>query len=170
MSDSSFDQAGRDEGELRKEAALESLAERRELFVLKGRRALLRRLLDVGTATADNVRDAVELPPGIGPKCFGSVPGPLAKAGIIAAAGFTQTSRPTAHARPVTVWELLDRVKAERWLLANPDRGDDCHDGDQGLLFPIKPKTPNNEPGATVAAVAPGMEDSQCRANLCQTF
>ncbi|HVA50201.1 MAG TPA: hypothetical protein VNH11_27830 [Pirellulales bacterium] len=167
MSDAIQDR-DRDEGERRKQAALDSLAERREVDVLRGRRALLRRLLDVGTATADDVRDAVTLPRAINPKLFGSVPLVLVKAGVIEHDGFAVTCRPQAHARPISRWRLSDRGKAERWLLANPDRDDDCQDGDQGLLFPIKPKpkTPNNEPGATVAAVAPGMEDSQWLVNL----
>ena len=145
-------------GEGRRDEALATLAEKRELYVLRGRRALLAALLAHGTATADDVRAAVELPPGIDPKCFGAVATPLAKAGIIEREGFAQTSRPTAHARPVSIWKLADHGKAERWLLDNPDRGDDDHDGEQGLSFPVYPKSPNNEPGATAATVAPGME------------
>ena len=64
---------------------------------------------------------AVEVPAGINPKLYGAVPGPLARAGIIAADGFTKTSRPTAHARPITGWQLANRQKAERWLEVNSD-------------------------------------------------
>ncbi|MCQ8205440.1 hypothetical protein NP569_24435, partial [Vibrio parahaemolyticus] len=57
-------------------------------------------LLAAGTATADDVRDAVELPPGVDPRCLGAVPGELADAGIIRATGYVRTTRPAAHARP----------------------------------------------------------------------
>ncbi len=55
------------EGERRKRDALAMLDARRQVYVNRGRRALLRRLLDAGSATADDVRAAVELPAGIGP-------------------------------------------------------------------------------------------------------
>lgn len=147
------------EGQRLKADALLTLAERREVYVNRGRRALLQTALAVGAASADDVRELVELPPGINAKCLGAVPGPLARAGIIRADGFDKTCRPIGHARPVTVWALADREKASRWLAAHPDLpdpGDDDHAaGSQSLLFPIQP---TNEPGATVAAVAPGME------------
>lgn len=112
------------EGERRKAEAHALLEAWREVFVNRGRRALLLKLLSNGTATADDVRSAVELPAGVGPKCFGSVPGQLARAGIIEHAGFVTTARPTAHARPVSVWQLRDRVAALAWLDAHPDRPD----------------------------------------------
>ena len=69
-------------GERRKLEAHALLASRREVYVLRGRRALLTVLLARGTATADDVR-AVELPGGLNPTAFGVVPGHLARAGII---------------------------------------------------------------------------------------
>ena len=59
------------DGERRRDTALALLAERRAAVVCCGQRALLICLLDTGTATADDVRAAVELPPGIGPRCYG---------------------------------------------------------------------------------------------------
>jgi hypothetical protein len=51
------------EGERRKADALTLLQAQREVFVRRGRRALLEAMLDGdGTATADDVRDAVKLP------------------------------------------------------------------------------------------------------------
>ncbi|MEE9293833.1 MAG: hypothetical protein V3W34_02560, partial [Phycisphaerae bacterium] len=82
------------EGERRKLDAHQTLDARRALIILRGRRALLRRLIDVGRATADDVRDAVELPGGIDPVCFGVVPGLLASAGIIWSDGFQRSRRP----------------------------------------------------------------------------
>jgi hypothetical protein len=112
------------EGERRKLEAHEQLEARRELHILRGRRALLQRLLDVGEATADDVRRAVELPAEVNPVCLGAVPAPLAYAGIIERAGYAVTSRAEAHARPVSRWRLVDRAAAIRWLDAHPDRAD----------------------------------------------
>lgn len=112
------------EGECRKERKLSVLAARRELYVTRGRRALLSKLLETGIGTMDDVRDAVPLPDGLDPKLFGAVPSGLAFAGIIVADGFRKTSRPKAHARPVTVWRLVDRAKAAQWLIDHPDRFD----------------------------------------------
>ncbi len=117
---------GRREGEHRKRCKLTALEARREWFVLRGRRALLRCLLDVGVASMDDVRDVVTLPADIDPKLFGSVPSMLAIAGIIFADGFVKSSRPKAHARPLTVWRLVDREAAEQWLTEHIDNPDDA--------------------------------------------
>jgi hypothetical protein len=109
------------EGERRQRAALDLLAVRREALVRRGRRALLLRLLAAGAATADDVRVAVELPPGVGPRLFGAVPGKLAGDGIIQPAGYAATGRPQAHARPISVWALADRAAALDWLHDHPD-------------------------------------------------
>ena len=113
--------AGGETGKLAAHALLEA---RREVYILRGRRALLLRLLDAGEATADDVRDAVALPAGIDPKVFGVVPGLLAKARIIERAGYAESRRPDAHARPLSIWRLTDRVGALAWLDAHPDRPD----------------------------------------------
>ncbi len=120
------------EGARRKLSAHSLLAARRELYVLRGRRALLAALLDRGEATADDVRRAVALPDGIDPVCLGTVPGELARAGIIARIGFATTARPEAHARPVSVWRLADRAAALAWLAAHPDRPDPAERGAGG--------------------------------------
>lgn len=112
------------DGAARRDNALAMLAAERELYVLRGRRALLTALLANGTATGPDVRAAVELPPAINPRCFGAVAPPLAKARFIERAAYAATARPEAHARPVGVWRLADRAAAERWLAAHPDRPD----------------------------------------------
>jgi hypothetical protein len=117
------------EGERRKLAAHALLSARRELYVLRGRRALLAALLDRAEATTDDVRRAVTLPDGIDPVCFGTVPGELARAGIVERARFAKTARPEAHARPVSVWRLRDRAVALAWLAAHPDRPDPAECG-----------------------------------------
>lgn len=144
--------AGRSNGERRKDYAHALLAAQRALYVLRGRRALLSALLCSGTASADDVRDAVELPAGLSPKFFGVVPGPLAIARIIRRVGFTSTSRPTAHARPVSVWELVDAAKATAWLDEHPDPGDPPAAVQQSL-WPGGP--PENGTGPTAATVEP---------------
>ena len=114
-----------DAGEDRRDAALTLLRQRRGSLVRRGQHALLRQLLATGTATADDVRAVVELPPNISPKLFGAVPGPLAEAGIIMAAGYVPTTRAKLHARPVMLWRLADQTRAIAWLDANPE----IHDG-----------------------------------------
>jgi hypothetical protein len=113
---------GAGEGEVLKVDALALLEAQREVFVRRGRRALLRAMLDGdGTATTDDVRAVVELPPGIDPKLFGPVPHRLAYDRIIRNAGRVKTARAVAHGRYVELWELADRDKALAWLAAHPD-------------------------------------------------
>lgn len=111
---------GISEGERLKDVALSLLSARREALIRLGRRALLNTLLERGTATADDVRAAVEVPEGVDPKALGAVPGELATAGIIRRDGYVRTCRPEAHARPVSIWRMADASKAERWLATHP--------------------------------------------------
>jgi len=126
------------EGERRKLDVHQLLEARREVFVNRGRRALLTALLYRGFATADDVRDAVPLPKGVNPKLFGVVPGPLARAGIVERIGFAASARADAHAQPVSVWRVKDRTAALAQLRDHPDRPDraPCDDSrGQGMLF-----------------------------------
>ncbi len=107
---------GEPTGEERKKAALAELEELRRDVVMRARRALLLHLLVHGTATADDVRDLVELPDGISPTCLGAVPGALARAGIIRRAGYAPSQRPERHAAPTAVWELVNGTAAEVWV------------------------------------------------------
>jgi hypothetical protein len=143
------------EAERRKAEALALMEARREIFVRRGRRALLDALLRSGTATADDVRAAVELPAGMDPRCLGSVPGRLAYDKIIAPAGFVRSTRPEGHARWIGRWELIDRAAAERWLRDHPDlpdpgEPDEARETRQAELFdPQETATPT---GATAGA------------------
>lgn len=117
--------AGRREGERRKNAALDLLAARREVFVRRGQRALLAVLLEgAPTATADDVRAAVELPPDLDPRLLGAVPRTLALAGIVRRVDFQKSCRPERHASFVGLWELADRQAAIEWLARNPEPPD----------------------------------------------
>jgi hypothetical protein len=113
-----------DTGADRRNAALELLRRRRAALVRRGQRALLGQLLAAGTATADDVRAAVELPLDIDPRCMGAVPGELADADIIRPAGYVRTGRPAGHARPVLRWQLANRDAALAWLTTHPDLPD----------------------------------------------
>jgi len=142
------------EAERRKTDALALVEARREVFVRRGRRALLDALLRSGTATADDVR-TVELPPGLDPRFLGAVPGRLAYDGIIAPAGFVRSTRPEGHARWIQIWELSDRAAALQWLTDHPDLPDPGDDGEaadprQAVLFgPQETEAPT---GATAGA------------------
>lgn len=117
--------AGRREGERRKNAALDLLAARRETFVRQGQRALLAALLaGKATATADDVRAAVNLPPDLDPRLLGAVPRTLALAGIVRADGFVKSTRPERHASYLQCWRLLDAAAAQLWLDKNPELPD----------------------------------------------
>jgi hypothetical protein len=147
---------GTAEGERRMADAFAVLAANREAVIRQAQHALLTTLIETGSATADDVKELVELPPGINAKCFGAAPGPLARAKSICADGYAKTCRPEAHARLVTVWRLANPEAAERWLREHPEPLTAAH-ADQGgdaqrCLFPLDPA---NEAGATVAAAAP---------------
>lgn len=111
---------GQDTGAVRKSKALAGLAAGRAPLIRAAQRALLLHLVDNSTATIDDVRDRVALSEGTNPKVFGTIPAALVSAGIIAPAGFIKSRRPESHARPVTVWQLIDRDSALRWLDENP--------------------------------------------------
>lgn len=113
------------EGAARRDDALERHEAHRAGWLRRARRMLLLRLLAGGTATADDVHDICPPPEGIDPTVCGAVPRDLARSGIIARAGYAPSTRPEAHARPITVWRLADRVAAQAWLAAHPaDEGE----------------------------------------------
>ena len=129
---------------------------RRGLIIKLGRRALLKALLLRGYATPDDVRAEVALLPGVNPKVFGKVPEELVKMGIIERVGYRQTDRPVAHTRAVSIWRLVDREAAKRWLAANPALSTGGQSVEtQSLLFPV---FTDNEPGVAAATVTPGVE------------
>lgn len=80
-------------GEQKRDAILDYHGTANAGVLVCGRRAFLAALLAKGEATADDVYAAVDLPAGVDPRCLGAVPGPLARAGIIRAAGFNSSRR-----------------------------------------------------------------------------
>jgi len=109
-------------GQQRKAQALQWFAANRAKHVLLGQRALVLAMFSNPhrTATADQVRAAVVLPPGMNPVLFGRVPGPLATLGLIANVGSVKSQRPERHGAPTILWLLIDEVAAMNWLIANP--------------------------------------------------
>lgn len=107
-------------GSERKAEAHAFLEERRDIHIRRARRAFLEHAIEYGFVTADDVRDAIELPDGLDPKLLGPVPTPFAQAGIVERVGYRNSIREASHARPISVWKLRDRAAAERWLRDNP--------------------------------------------------
>jgi hypothetical protein len=135
-------QAGRADGEQRKADALDRLEARRDSLIRRARRALLTHLLDAGTATADDVADSIGPgDPDIDPRWLGTVPGPLADAGIIRRAGFVTSARPSRHASIISTWELADRAAALAWLARNPELPEP-DDAGATSPTPIEPAAP----------------------------
>ena len=115
------------------------------------------RLLDVGIATADDVAERIgPTDPDIDPRWLGTVPGPLAIAGIIRRVGYTKSARPIRHASVIAVWELADRAAALAWLARHPDLAGARAGDDEGALCPSTPKPPSPTPLA-VALTQPNL-------------
>ena len=109
------------------------------------------RLLEVGTATADDVAERIgPTDPSIDPRWLGTVPGPLAVARIIRRVDYTKSARPIRHASVIAVWELADRAAAIAWLARNPDLPE-AEDGD-GVPCLATPKPPSPAPLAVAVA------------------
>jgi hypothetical protein len=137
--------ASKSDGECRKDAAHALLEARRDLLIRRARRALLLRLLETGSATADNVAERIgPTDPSIDRRWLGSVPGTLAIARIIRRADYTKSTRPIRHASVIAVWQLSDRAAAIAWLARNPGlpEGDD----DDGVPCEATPKPPSSTP------------------------
>lgn len=140
---------GADEGERRRDAAFDLLRERRAAWVRRAQRALLFAALDGGTATADDVAAAVDLPPDLDGRLLGAAPGALVRAGLLDLRGYVRSCRPERHASIQAVWGLADRAAALLWLADHPDLPDETPDADRRQLELFT----NYEP-ATVAAGA----------------
>jgi hypothetical protein len=140
--------AGQEEGERRKDAAHLRLEAHRDVRIRRARRTLLLRLLEVGTATADDVADNIgPIDPTIDRRWLGTVPGPFIVASVIRRAGFTKSVRPIRHASIITIWELADRAAALVWLARNPD----LPEPEDGAEAPC-PASPNKPPSLTPLA------------------
>jgi hypothetical protein len=128
--------AGRNEGERRRDAALQLLRDRRAVLVRRVQRAYLQHLLVCGPDTCDPVRALVPLPDEIDPRLVGAAVGALAKSGLIQSVGRRRSTRPEAHARQLDVWAIVDPAAATTWLTGNPDIPD-APESDDGDALPL---------------------------------
>jgi hypothetical protein len=139
--------AGQQEGERRKDAAHSLLEALREIYIRRARRALLLRLLEAETATADDVVESSgPAPDGIDGRFLGTVPGPLARAKIIRRTGYVPSSRPSRHASTLSIWQLDDRAGAIAWLARNPELPEPDPGDDDGAPSPTPSKPPSPAP------------------------
>ncbi len=125
-----------------------------EAVVRRARGLFLLDLLANGTATADDVFDAVDRPPGVDPRCLGAVPGPLVRAGLIRAAGRVSSVRPGRHRALVRLWTLTDRAAALRFLIDLLGLGD----ADRGQAASTTSNDSINAPAPAVAAAGADTE------------
>jgi hypothetical protein len=110
---------GAAEAEARRDKALSLLRVRRADLIRDCTAAALRVALDRAEVCADDVRAVVPIPGDISPKLVGVVFRDLADAGILRRVGFRPSTRPAAHARPLSVWQLADAAAALAWLAAH---------------------------------------------------
>jgi len=108
------------EGEARRDNALNLLRARRADLIREYTTAALRVALGRGEVCADDVRAVVPIPADISPKFVGVVFRDLADAGILCRVGYRNSKRAAAHARPLTVWRLINVDAALAWLAAHP--------------------------------------------------
>ena len=108
------------DGESLRDAALNRLRARRADLIRECTAAALRVALDRGEVCADDVRAVVPIPADISPKFVGVVFRDLADAGILCRVGYRNSKRAAAHARPLTVWRLINVDAALAWLAAHP--------------------------------------------------
>ncbi len=106
------------DGEARRDAALALLRVRRAELIRLCSAAALRVAFDRGEVCADDVRALVAIPFDISPKLVGVVFRDLADAGFFRRAGYRNSTRPAAHARPLSVWQLADATGAAARLAA----------------------------------------------------
>src|SRR5206468_2473114 len=105
-------------GEARRDAALELLRARRAELIRRCTAAALRIALERRAVCADDVRALVVIPPGVSPKLVGCVFRDLADRKILRRAGYVNSNRPVAHARPLSLWRLADAAAAGELLAA----------------------------------------------------
>ncbi len=118
--------------DLLKQQVLEFFENSREAIIRRARRLFLNVLLNspTGICSADAISDALAIHKAA-KRLLGAVPGPFAKAGLIERIGYIASTRPEAHARPISLWKLIDREGASQWLLTHPELSDECEVSDE---------------------------------------
>lgn len=101
------------------DAAMGQLVDRRARWIRIAQRLIVRLALAGKTVSADDLRN-IDVG-GIERNFFGAVFRLLNSAGVLIAAGYRPSEVPANHARPILMWVLRDRSKAEEWLRNHPD-------------------------------------------------
>lgn len=123
-------------GDQLKTRALAGLGARHRDDILRAQRAMIRVLLERREGTVEDVRAGLNLPDAARTKWLGAAVAELRRAGIIRHAGWVESSRPVAHARPISLWALADSSAALTWLAEHPEPPSAANTTDgQGLLF-----------------------------------
>ena len=91
----------------------------KHVYLMLARRLFLERLLQDGQATCE-MQEILPRPEGVSPQTLGSIPRPLAAAGLISPMGASRANRAARHGGLSTVWRLADRRGAERYLNTIP--------------------------------------------------
>ena len=99
------------EGEARRDSALLLLAATRAELVRQLQMAAIRIGFEQNELTADDVRAVVPIPDGINAKVVGAALNQLSKFGF-RSVGYRKSARPIAHARPLTIWRLVNQHDA----------------------------------------------------------
>lgn len=109
-------------GQVQKLLAFDQHEANHPAFLNAACRVFLKLALNGQDVTADAIRDNVALPTEVHPATFGAVPRILARARLIHRIGFAPSTRPESHARPLSVWRLVDgkAADAELWLSNHP--------------------------------------------------
>jgi len=132
---------GRTLGEAKRDAAHAKLEAKRDLIILRARRAMIETALQDGEATADCVHHVLgELPAGIDKRCLGPVGRGLALAGIFCEAGMEKSRRAERNASRLIRWKVCDREKAVKWLRDHPEPAGEDKPADDKL--PKQPPAP----------------------------
>lgn len=109
-------QSNRAAGQNRKDAGMSLAASRRQLAIWRGQLSLLeaiRRSPDRQASTDDTVDD-LGAEWADGGRWRGSIPKPLAKAGLIRKAGVVESSRASRHRGLLTQWQGIDDLAIDR--------------------------------------------------------
>lgn len=113
------------------------------------RQAFVQALLEKGhPLPADYVYQRVDLPADWDPKRMGGVFRGLCTDGVIRSTGYVKASRPSRHAGPVQVWELVSEQAARDYLARTAGTG------------PALPAIATAPPGADAAGAATGQHAS----------
>ena len=117
--------AGRAEGERRKQAKTEAVERRHAVLVRRVQRAFVEHLMANPSGTTDDIRDGVTIPEDSGSAFWGASVVNLARSRIIRPVAYVVSTRPERHACPIRAWSLaVDHDRARQWLDTHPDLAD----------------------------------------------